>query len=287
MKCLRDCRPSVQIHLYVQAATTPCSIKACHAATPVHLRGRLHVVSFRRRSGDAVISRRSLIGTISALPFAYRLGGMAQAFEGPEGPVPASVPGMTIRETEPQNFEPDFAGLNSFLTPNDRFYVRNHFASPQLDAKTWQLKIEGEVLAPCLELRRTDSYACPNESRHHRVCGKWACVPHTQSGRHAMAAWCRRTAEWTGVPLAALLERAKIGPDSVDVILEGSDAGEVSKPSRPAKPFHYARSISIDEAHWGGILLAYKMNGQPLPPLHGIPLRRSCPAGSGWLRSNG
>ena len=87
-------------------------------------------------------------------------------------------------------------------------------------------------------------------------------------------------AEWTGVPLSALLERAGVDPKTVDVILAGADAGEVSKPSKPAKPFHFARSVPLEYARGGGILLAYKMNGLPLPESHGFPLRAIVP---GWF----
>jgi DMSO/TMAO reductase YedYZ molybdopterin-dependent catalytic subunit len=231
--------------------------------------------------GDEIISRRLLIGSMSALPFAYALGGMAQAFQGVDAPVPAAVPGMTIRETEPQNFEPDFAGLNSFLTPNDRFYVRNHFAIPQLDAKTWRLKVEGEVAA-AFGLSYEELTQMPAQTKAVTIeCagnGRVFLTPKVDGTQWQLGAV--GTAEWTGVPLGALLERAKIAPDSVDVILEGLDAGEVSKPSRPAKPFHYARSIPIEQARRGGVLLAYKMNGQPLPSAHGYPLRAIVP---GWF----
>jgi DMSO/TMAO reductase YedYZ molybdopterin-dependent catalytic subunit len=229
---------------------------------------------------DAMISRRSVIRTLSALPIAYGLGRKAQAFQGVEAPIPAAVPGMTIRETEPQNFEPDFAGLNSFLTPNDRFYVRNHFSIPQLDAKTWQLKVEGEVAAFALSYEELTQMPVQTKAVTIECAGNGRVflTPKVDGTQWQLGAV--GTAEWTGVPLAAVLERAKIAPGSVDVILEGADAGEVSKASRPAKPFHYARSIPIEQARRGGVLLAYKMNGQPLPPAHGFPMRAIVP---GWF----
>jgi DMSO/TMAO reductase YedYZ molybdopterin-dependent catalytic subunit len=230
---------------------------------------------------DASLSRRSLIGSVGALPFAYGLAGMAQAFQGTPAPLPAAVPGMTIRETEPQNFEPDFAGLDSFLTPNDRFYVRNHFAGPQLDAKSWRLKVEGEVAAD-FSLSYAELTRMPAQTQAVTIeCagnGRVFLTPKVDGTQWQQGAV--GTAEWTGIPLWSLLERAQIAPRSVDVILEGWDAGEVSKPSRPAKPFHYARSIPIEQARRGGVLLAYKMNGQPLPPAHGYPLRAIVP---GWF----
>jgi DMSO/TMAO reductase YedYZ molybdopterin-dependent catalytic subunit len=87
------------------------------------------------------------------------------------------------------------------------------------------------------------------------------------------------TAEWTGVPLKTVLERAGTDSKAVEVILEGADSGEPSKPSRPAKPIHFSRSLPLDKARNGGVLLAYKMNGQPLPQSHGFPVRAIVP---GW-----
>jgi DMSO/TMAO reductase YedYZ molybdopterin-dependent catalytic subunit len=85
------------------------------------------------------------------------------------------------------------------------------------------------------------------------------------------------TAEWTGVPLSSLLERAGIDPATTDIVLEGADQGEPTKPSKPAKPISFARSIPLEMARNGGILLAYKMNGQPLPEAHGFPVRAIVP----------
>ena len=63
----------------------------------------------------------------------------------------ASPGGMIVREREPLNLEMPFGSLDGFITPVDRFFVRSHFSIPQIDVKTWRLKIEGEVETP-LEL---------------------------------------------------------------------------------------------------------------------------------------
>ncbi|HEX4124171.1 MAG TPA: sulfite oxidase, partial [Tepidisphaeraceae bacterium] len=78
-------------------------------------------------------------------------------------------------------------------------------------------------------------------------------------------------AEWTGVPLAELLNRAGVPSHAVEVILEGADEGQPDEPPKPPGKIHYARSIPI--AKIPDTLLAYQMNGQPLPPAHGAPLR--------------
>lgn len=70
----------------------------------------------------------------------------------PRSPLaPFSPGGMIVREHEPMNLEMPFGSLDGFITPMDRFFVRSHFSIPQIDVKTWRLKIEGEVETP-LEL---------------------------------------------------------------------------------------------------------------------------------------
>ncbi|HET6328471.1 MAG TPA: sulfite oxidase [Planctomycetaceae bacterium] len=205
---------------------------------------------------------------------------LAHAAQGLEGSR-AAAPGMIIREKEPENLESDFASLDSFLTPNDTFYVRSHFSVPQVDVNSWRLKVEGHV-STRLDLSFEQLLQMPSETKPVTMeCagnGRVFLVPKVDGAQWQLGAV--GTAEWTGVPLSALLERAKILPGTVDVILEGADAGEVSKPSRPAKPFNYARSIPFDQARAGGVLLAYKMNGNAIPAAHGYPVRAIVP---GWF----
>jgi DMSO/TMAO reductase YedYZ molybdopterin-dependent catalytic subunit len=87
------------------------------------------------------------------------------------------------------------------------------------------------------------------------------------------------TAEWTGVRLDAVLERAGVDPKVTELVLEGADSGEPSKPSKPGKPIKFSRSIPLERARGGDVLLAYQMNGQPLPQAHGFPIRAIVP---GW-----
>jgi DMSO/TMAO reductase YedYZ molybdopterin-dependent catalytic subunit len=81
------------------------------------------------------------------------------------------------------------------------------------------------------------------------------------------------TAAWTGVKLAALLQRAGVQRDAVDVVLEGADHGEPGNEPKPPGGIHFARSMPLAKARSASVLLAYKMNGATLPALHGFPLR--------------
>jgi DMSO/TMAO reductase YedYZ molybdopterin-dependent catalytic subunit len=86
------------------------------------------------------------------------------------------------------------------------------------------------------------------------------------------------TAEWTGVPLTAVLRRAGLKPSAREVIFEGADRGEIKDPTGPAGTVHYARSLSLQKAS-EDVLLVFKMNGALLTPAHGAPLRVIVP---GW-----
>ncbi len=197
--------------------------------------------------------------------------------------------GLIVREQEPLNLEMPFSTLNGFTTPNDSFYVRCHFPIPEIAASDWRLKIEGEVEAPFeldydellgLESRTlAATLECAGNTRNlleEKVKG-------VQWGLGAVG-----NASWTGVPLSALLARARPKSGAIEVILEGADEGEIANPPRPAGKIRFARSVPMGKA-LNDVLLAYTMNGEKLPASHGAPLRAIVPgwyavASVKWLR---
>jgi DMSO/TMAO reductase YedYZ molybdopterin-dependent catalytic subunit len=95
-------------------------------------------------------------------------------------------------------------------------------------------------------------------------------------------------AEWTGVPLAALLERAGLEEDACEIVLEGADQGTPNEAPVPPSPISYARSVPRDKAMQREVLIAYQMNGRDLPQAHGYPVRAIVPGHYGmasvkWL----
>ncbi|MCU1335875.1 MAG: sulfite oxidase-like oxidoreductase [Bryobacterales bacterium] len=95
------------------------------------------------------------------------------------------------------------------------------------------------------------------------------------------------TAEWTGVPLAMLLDRAGLTDKACDVVLEGADRGQPAEPPKPPDPISYSRSVPLDKA-LEDVLIAYGMNGVDLPHDHGFPVRAIVPGHYGmasvkWL----
>jgi DMSO/TMAO reductase YedYZ molybdopterin-dependent catalytic subunit len=205
-----------------------------------------------------------------------------QAIAGPRAMAQAPTaahPGLIVRQQEPMNLEFPFSSLDSFVVPTERFYVRNHFAMPQLAAATWSLEVTGAAARPFRigyeELRRlpsvtrTVTFECAGNNRV-------ALVPRERGvlwGSGAVG-----NAEWTGVPLAALLERAGLQGTAVEVVLEGADEGAVNEDPRSPGPIHFARGLPIAKARQD-VLLAYRMNGRDLTPAHGFPVRAVVP---GW-----
>jgi DMSO/TMAO reductase YedYZ molybdopterin-dependent catalytic subunit len=187
--------------------------------------------------------------------------------------------GLIVREQEPLNLEMPFSSLSGYTTPNESFYVRCHFPVPEISARDWRLKIEGEVEAP-FELNYEDLLGM--ESR--TIAATLECagnnriflepkVKGVQWGLGAVG-----NASWTGVALSALLDRAKVKPGAIEVILEGADEGEIANPPKPGGRIRFARSLPLSKAR-NDVLLAYEMNGEKLPPSHGFPLRAIVP---GW-----
>jgi DMSO/TMAO reductase YedYZ molybdopterin-dependent catalytic subunit len=84
------------------------------------------------------------------------------------------------------------------------------------------------------------------------------------------------TAEWTGVPLVEVLDRAGVRPDAREVLFRGADGGTLEGHSGPIR---FERSLSVDQSRDGDALLAYAMNGEPMPAQHGYPVRLIVP---GW-----
>ncbi len=187
--------------------------------------------------------------------------------------------GMILRENEPKNLEMPFSSLDGFMTPSKRFYVRNHFAMPAMNADSWRLKIEGAVSKP-FEIGLEELKAMPSLTKTAMLeCagnGRILLVPKAKGLLWESGAV--GNAEWTGVPLKAILERAGVKDGAVDVILEGMDKGKIEEEPKSPGEIHFARSVPIAKA-LGDILLAYKMNGEALAPAHGFPVRAIVP---GW-----
>jgi len=197
--------------------------------------------------------------------------------------------GLIIRQKEPKNLEAPFDRIDSYLTPTELFYIRSHFPTPDLDGASYRLRIDGAVRYPFAlsyeELRRMGSETrvatleCAGNSRVFLV-------PQVQGAQWELGAVSN--AEWTGVPLRALLERAGLAEDACEIVLEGADRGTPKEEPLPPGPISYAWSLHRAKAIQSEVLIAYQMNGRDLPRDHGFPVRAIVPGHYGmasvkWL----
>jgi DMSO/TMAO reductase YedYZ molybdopterin-dependent catalytic subunit len=187
----------------------------------------------------------------------------------------------------PENSETPLDSVRSWVTPTRLFFVRNHFAVPELNLATWRLSVEG-----CVRLRRVWTWDELMDLPGRTVFATVECAGNGRSflaERQSGVQWGAGAvghAEWTGVPLKLVLERSGLEPDALEVLFEGADVG--TEPDHPA-PMPFARSLPLSKALHPDTLLANRMNGEVLDPNHGYPLRLFAPGWYGvasvkWLR---
>jgi DMSO/TMAO reductase YedYZ molybdopterin-dependent catalytic subunit len=198
--------------------------------------------------------------------------------------------GLIIRQKEPKNLETPFDQVDSFCTPTELFYIRSHFPTPTLDLAAYQLCIDGAVKKP-FSLSYKELRDMPSETRVAALeCAgnsRVFLVPQVEGAQWELGAV--GNAEWTGVPLSALLERAGMQEDACEIVLEGADRGTPKETPVPPGQIAYARSLPRAKAIQREVLIAYEMNGRDLPPDHGFPLRAIVPGHYGmasvkWLK---
>src|SRR5438105_13263191 len=186
---------------------------------------------------------------------------------------------MITREKEPPNIEMPFGALDGFITPDERFYVRCHFPIPKINERDWRLRIEGKVARP-FEVTMDDLRQMPAQT----ITATLECagnsrvflVPKVKGVQWELGAI--GNAEWTGIRLRDLLQRAEMANEAREIVLEGADNGTIAEPPRPAGKVNFARSVPLEKA-MDDVLLAFAMNGEPLTAAHGFPLRAVVP---GW-----
>lgn len=183
-------------------------------------------------------------------------------------------PGMIVHSAHPLNagIAPEVARAE-FITPQERFFVRNHGPIPHVNIETYRLSINGRVRVP-LEFSFDD---LRTEFASASVMATLQCAGHRRNelaaiqpipGEVSWDADAISTAEWRGVPLREVLLAAGIGHGVKHVAFQGLD--EIEK---GGERFGFGTSIPIEKALAGEALLAYAMNGEPLAPEHGFPVR--------------
>ena len=185
---------------------------------------------------------------------------------------------MVLQRTRPPLLETPFEVFDlGVFTPNDRFFVRWHHAviPTNVDVEAFRLNVRGAVDKP-LTLSLSDILAMPGRIEFAAVnqCSgnsRGFFQPRVPGGQWANGAM--GNAKWTGVPLKAVLDRAGVKSSAVQVRFDGMD-----RPVVPSSP-DFMKSLSVDHARDGEVMIAFAMNGKQLPLLNGFPIRLVVP---GW-----
>ncbi|MBM4133574.1 MAG: sulfite oxidase [Nitrospira sp.] len=234
----------------------------------------------RNHEGPDITRRRLLAGAAGSLAFALmggRLRSSAEAAE-PEPGAPATDQPLITHVARPLDAETPPQVFTQYLTPNDQFFIRSHFGPPAPESvapAVWRLHVAGLVERPLSlslndlsqfdEVSVTAVVQCSGNGRaFHRPK-----APGVQWEKGAVG-----NARWTGVRLRDVLQRAGLKDQARHLQLQGAD-----RPVVASVPL-FTRSIPLEKALHPDTILATRMNGAPLPLLHGSPLRLITP---GWM----
>ena len=192
-----------------------------------------------------------------------------------------SIPRVKTSTSSPQLWRPTpLRALEQVDLPSELHFVRDHFAAPDTSAASWSMQLTGTTGSVLLDVdavrrlpRRTLSVVL--ECAGHRRAEFEPVPPGVPWAIGAVA-----EARWTGTSLGAVLEAAGIPPGAREVVLEGTDRGQIDG----VGPIHrFARSLPLAKALDPDVLLAHEMNGQPISVDRGGPVRAIVP---GWYATD-
>lgn len=226
----------------------------------------------------AGLSRRRFLEMLAAASGAAASGAIAPRAVGAQTPSD-----LVVKPTPPEFFYDLGANkemrweamyTRGYVVPNELFFVRNHSRTARLDAASWRLSVEGSGVTNPRQFTYDEIVGLPSVTvtRFVECAGNGRSFFETTYGNRAQGGQWKLgaigVAEWTGVPLREVLDRAGLRRAAKDVMPQGLDELSVRRP------------MPIAKALQDDTLLVYAMNGQTLPPDHGFPVRVLVP---GWV----
>jgi DMSO/TMAO reductase YedYZ molybdopterin-dependent catalytic subunit len=221
------------------------------------------------------LTRRGFVAGLSATAGATIVGplGAMSVYAQSAGPQ------RIVRRQTPLAAECDLSSLTGWATPNQAFPVLTSFADPlpAIEPGQWRLAVEGQVDQPVML-----DYAALRAFPARTVAAVIECAGNSRNAvsppfaRSILGNGFVGNAEWRGAPLAAVLAGAGIKATAREIVLEGADRSRVAAAPADAA---FAKSVPVDKALHPDTLLAYEMNGAPLPRELGGPVRIIVP---GW-----
>ena len=187
---------------------------------------------------------------------------------------------MIVRSTRPEDLEMPLAGFMDEITPLEHFFVRTHDYAATVDPQEWRLKVSGSVqneislsladLQSFPKIEMTAVLECAGNGRSFYE----PAVPGVQWAYGSVG-----NAKWTGARLSDVLTKAGIKDEPIETLFAGADRPPGTMPA-------FQRALPLSKALHKDTILAYAMNGQPLPAAHGFPLRVIATgwAGDNWMK---
>jgi DMSO/TMAO reductase YedYZ molybdopterin-dependent catalytic subunit len=231
-----------------------------------------------------MLSRRDLLAHLAMASAALKFAPADLFAQAPAAAQRYGKEKLIIRSMRPPDFETPVSLLNSFITPTEHFYVRSHMPVPTVDAATWTLKVGGEVNSP-ISLSLDEIKKLPATT----ITTTLECAGNGRSFFEPALAgiqWEKGavgTARFTGTRLSEVLKKAGVKTSGLNVEMHAGDRPPGTMPA-------FVRQVPMAKAMHADTLIAWDMNGQPIPLVHGAPLRAIVPGWEGaysvkWLQS--
>jgi DMSO/TMAO reductase YedYZ molybdopterin-dependent catalytic subunit len=226
-----------------------------------------------------LVPRWAIAGTTSLGPSGLPPGALEESMI---AVLPGKAP-LIKRTLRPPNYETPVSALDDMFTPNDKFFVRWHLSViPDIASEAWRLRIAGASARKPTEIAFADLRRFPvaevvavNMCAGNRRGLSQPHVPGVEWGNGAIG-----NARWRGARLRDVLSHAGIRKDAVEIAFQGQDHGVI-----PQTP-QFAKSLPMWKALDPDTILAYEMNGKPLPAHNGFPVRLIVPGWTGtyWMK---